>query len=371
MKILDRYLAREVLLPFLAAVGFLFILLFAMQLLRGVEVMFGSGVRPVDLVLMMAYLAPHFLSMAMPVSFLLAVLLAVGRWSEDRETLAVFAAGMAPWRLWFAPLGVALAVAAVGIVLGQSVEPRGLAALKLHVNELIKRNMAGDVKPGVFYSALTDMTLYAQGVDPHTRAFSHVLIADERDPNASVLLLARRGHVEPAGGGNVLQMQLAEGEIHRSTASTSDYAVVTFENATLNVDVARSILRSNRFGKPREDLTVQELETAAREATEKGREREARSLWYAHARRTAAPLATVVFALCGVPLALGRRRGSRALGAVATLLAYVAYYVIARGGEVLAEGGKIAPGLAAWMPNAAFLLLAAAIMWRTLRSEAA
>ncbi|MFN7131559.1 MAG: LptF/LptG family permease [Myxococcales bacterium] len=371
MSILDRYLAKEVLLPFLAGLAFLFMLLFAMQLLRGVEVMFGSGVRAVDLLLMMVYLAPHFLSMAMPVSFLLAVLLAVGRWSEDRESLAVFACGISPWRLWVAPVMVALAVASVGLLLGRTLEPRGLAALKLHVNELIKRNMAGDVKPGIFYSALADMTLYAQNVDPKTRAFTNVLIADERDPNASILLLARHGEVEPAGGGNVLQMKLRDGEIHRSAASTSDYALVTFEDATLNVDVARSILRSNRFGKPREDLTVGELETAAREATQRGRERDARSLWYAHARRTAAPVATVVFALCGVPLALGRRRGSRAVGAVATLLAYIAYYVIARGGEIMAETGRLAPGPAAWMPNVVFLLLGVAIMWRTMRSEAA
>ena len=116
---LDRYLALEIVGPFAAALLFLFGLLLTMQLLRGVDVLLGSGVRPLDLARILGYLAPHFLAMAMPVSFLFALILAVGRWSEDREVLALAASGVAPWRLWVAPLAMALLVASVGVWLGQ------------------------------------------------------------------------------------------------------------------------------------------------------------------------------------------------------------------------------------------------------------
>ena len=364
---LDRYLALEIVGPFAAALAFLFGLLLAMQLLRGIDVMLGSGVRPSDLVRILAFLGPHFVVMAMPVSFLFALMLAVGRWSEDREVLALAASGVAPWRLWAAPLALALAVAAAGIGLGRGPEPHGLAALRLHVNELIKRNMAGDVKPGVFYDTLSAITLYSQGVSPKTRRFANVLLSDERDPEASLLVLAREGYVDPHGGGGTLRLVLADGEIHRAAASAQDYAVVTFQKASLNIGVSDDLLRRNQFTAAKEELSPHQLKLRAEQAAEQGDLEGSRDLLMARAKRTAAPLATVAFALCGVPLAIRRRQRSRAVGALATLGMYVGYYVVARAAEVSAVGGRLPPLLAAHLANLLFAAIGVMLLRRAAR----
>ena len=370
MRRIDRYLAWEILLPFVAALAFLFGLLFAMQLLKGIDVMFGSGVRGGDLLLIAAYLAPHFLVVAMPISFLLAVVMGVGRWAEDRETVALAASGVPLWRLWIAPALLGLLVSLAGVGLTHGPEPRSLTALKLHVNELVKRNMAGDVKPGVFYNALNDMTLYAQGVAPQTRQFTNLLISDERDERAAMLVLAHGGLVDPHGGGSGLGMLLSDGEIHRSDATGGNYAVVTFQDATLNIGVDRDILRKNKFGSAtNEDLTPEELEEGAQLARARGDERDARRLEVARARRVASPFASLAFALCGVPLALGRKRGARTVGALAAMAGFVSYYVVARGGELLCDGGHLSPLLAAHLPNLLFAFMALWLMWRAARVE--
>jgi lipopolysaccharide export system permease protein len=364
---LDRYLALEIIGPFAAALAFLFGLLLAMQLLRGIDVMLGSGVRPADLLQILWYLGPHFAAMAMPVSFLFAVMLAVGRWSEDREVLALAASGVAPWRLWVAPLGLALAVAAVGIGLGRGPEPHGLAALRLHVNELIKRNMAGDVKPGVFYDTLSAITLYSQGVSPRTRRFANVLLSDERDPEASLLVLAREGYVDPHGSGGTLRLVLTDGEIHRAAAAGQDYAVVTFQRASLNIGVSDDLLKRNQFTAAKEELSPHQLRLRAEQAQEHGDDVSARDLFLARARRTAAPLATVAFAMCGVPLAIRRRQRSRALGALATLAMFVGYYVVARAAEIAAVNGRVPPTLAAWLANLLFAAVGVVLLRRAAR----
>ncbi|MGC4113636.1 MAG: LptF/LptG family permease [Myxococcales bacterium] len=367
---LDRALVLEIAGPFAAALAFLFGLLLTMQLLRGVDVLLGSGVRPADLGTILACLAPHFLAMAMPVSFLFALMLVVGRWSEDREVLALAASGIAPWRLWLAPLVFALVLAAFGTWLGQGPEPRGLSALRSHVNVLIKRNMAGDVKPGVFYDALRSMTLYSQGVSPKTRRFNNVLLADERDPEASLLVLAHEGVVDPHGSGGTLRLVLSDGEIHRSSAQGDDYAVVTFEKASLDIGVGGDLLRNYRFGASREELTPVELkERSARAAANAdwGGFRMYETAWH---HRVAAPLAVVAFAAFGVPLALRRRQRSRALGAVATLGMYVGYYVCSRGAELAAEGGRVPPFVGAHLANVLFVVLGLVLLRRAARVEA-
>ena len=355
MTRLDRYLAREIASPFAAALGFLFALLFMMQMLRSIDVMFGSAVTAADVARIALYMAPHFLAVAMPVSFLFAVMLAIGRLTEDREVVAMAASGMAPWRLFVAPVALALLAAAAGIGLGFGPEPRSRRVLRAQINELIKRNMAGDVRPGVFYDSLSDMVLWAQGVDPLTRTFRNVLISDERDPEASMLVLAHSGVVEPQGGSGTLTLVLQDGEIHRAAAFGDDYAVVTFERAAMHVEVGNDLLRRNPFGAAKEELTPGELSAMADRAREEGRSGDERSYRMAQHKRVAAPLATVGFALCGVPLALGRRRGAKSLGALATLSAYIAYYILARAADVAGEQGKLPALLAANLANLGFL----------------
>ena len=366
---LDRYLALEIIGPFFAALAFLSGLLLAMQLLRGIDVMLGSGVRPLDLARILGYLGPHFLSMAMPVSFLFALILAVGRWAEDREFVALMGAGVAPWRLWVAPLSLALVVSSLGILLGRGPDPHGLRALRLHVNELIKRNMAGDVRPGVFYDTLSAITLYAQGVSPKTRHFSNMLLSDERDPEASILVLARDGYVDPHGGGGTLRLVLTDGEMHRSAASAHDYALITFQQSSLNIGVRNDLLRRNNFGLVREELTPDELTVEAERYDREGKEYEARSVRIWREKRFAAPLATVAFTLCGVPLALRGRRRSRAMGAVWTLAMYVGFYVVARAAEVSADAGRISPLLSAHVANLLFAGLGLVLLRRVGRAE--
>jgi lipopolysaccharide export system permease protein len=137
----------------------------------------------------------------------------------------------------------------------------------------------------------------------------------------------------------------------------------------MNMAVDRDLLRKNRFGMPKEELTPAELAEAARLAEAAGRPRDARAYWVAHDKRLAAPLAAVIFALCAVPLALGRRGGARALGTVASLVAYVGYYVLSRAGEVMAEGGQLPPLLAAHSANLVFLVIGLLLIHRAARVE--
>ncbi|RYZ40410.1 MAG: YjgP/YjgQ family permease [Myxococcaceae bacterium] len=158
MKLLARYLLKELLVPLGVWVAFMFLLLFVMQFLRGTDVLLGSAVTLSDLGRLVAYLAPHFLVMALPIAFLLAILLGLGRLGEDRELTSLQALGISPLQLLAAPLGVGLALSAFMVLLTSTVEPWGLTGVKELVGEVIQKNVAGDVKSGVFYEDLSDLT---------------------------------------------------------------------------------------------------------------------------------------------------------------------------------------------------------------------
>ncbi len=358
--ILSRYVFREIAVPLAVWVGFLFLLLVVMQFLRGTDVLLGSGVRAADLGLLCAYLTPHFLVMALPVALLLGTLLGLGRLAEDRELTALQAVGVGPLKLLRVPLLLAVAVSAVMLGLTWSLEPWGLKALRDVVNEVIKRNVVGDVRPGVFKEDLTHFTLYAERVDPKAHVWENVLIHDDQDPAAPVLVLARRGRMNPEAKGVDLRLVLEDGDVHRATAARSDYSIVRFERGEIAVWLGDTLWRGNRFSSPNEEMTPSELARAGEEAAARGEESTSFQMAY-HGRlgRVFTPLA---FAFLAGPLALTGGRGRRARGLALTLLAYVGYYVVARAFENWGAQGKLPFVVAAQLPNALFVLFGLAVL---------
>ena len=351
LSLLVRYLLRELLVPLLLWVVFLFLLLFVMQFLRGTEVLLGSAMTPWDFVRLVVHLSPHLLVMSLPVGFLLAILLALGRLGEDRELLALLSLGATPWQLARVPLVLATGLGVLVLLLAATAEPWGLKQVKVQVSEIIKRNVLGDVRPGVFYEDLTDLTLYAQEVDQERGVWTHVLVHDDRDPRAPLLVLAHEGTVNPSGRGASLSVGLRAGEVHRAEPSGTDYAVLSFREGNLSIGVEDSILRKNRFRSPKEELTPHELLAAADEAQGAGRS-PAPFLTAFHVR-LAEGLTPLAFALFGVPLAASART-VRTRGYLLALAVYVAYYIVQRSFENLGTAGRLVPWLAGMAPNLLF-----------------
>ncbi|MGZ3461053.1 MAG: LptF/LptG family permease, partial [Archangium sp.] len=269
MRLLSRYLLKELVIPLVVWVAFLFLLLFVMQFLKGTDVLLGSAVTLGDMGRLIVYLSPHFLMMALPIAFLLAILLGLGRLSEDRELTALQALGIGPVQLLAGPLAIGAVLAGLMVLITSTAEPWGLTSVKAFVAEIIKKNVVGDVKSGVFYEDLSNLTLYAEQVGEDHR-WTNVLLHDDRDPSAPLLMLARNGQVNTNTAGQVLTLVLGDGEAHRANQGSASYSVVTFRQGDIAVGVGNTMGRGNRFRSPKEELTPGELMQAAGEAEHSG-----------------------------------------------------------------------------------------------------
>lgn len=358
MKIATRYVLREVLVPFGLWIGFLFALLTVMQFLRGTDVLLGSAVTLADAARMILYMAPHFLVMALPVAFLLAVLIGVGRLTEDRELVALESLGVSPLRILSVPLAVGAALGVAMVALTWTAEPWGLTSMKTLVAQMVKKNLIGDVKSGVFYEDISHLTLYAEKVDSAHGRWTHVLLHDARDPRAPLLVLAREGHVNPKGPGAALTVGLAEGEVHRADVTRSDYTVLDFRGADIAVGVEDAIFQKNRFRSPREELTPGELLAAADEA--RAQHHSPAPLLVAYQVRLSGAFVPLAFALIGGPLAMVSRKQGRGRSYLLTIGAYVGYYVLSRMFETWGGQEKLSPVVAGQLAN---VLFAAVGMW--------
>jgi len=93
VKLLDRYMLRELIFPFvLANLGFL---IFALLLMIGAfSQNLIAGVLPTDqMIMLLLYRVPMMASYGLPFATLFAIFLALGRLGHDREVIAMQASG--------------------------------------------------------------------------------------------------------------------------------------------------------------------------------------------------------------------------------------------------------------------------------------
>jgi lipopolysaccharide export system permease protein len=350
--VLQRSLVREVALPFLAWTGLLCVLLFVTTFLKGAEVLLGSAATLGDFARFLVYLSPQFLVQALPSAFLLALQLGLGRLAEDGELAALQSLGVSPATLARGPLAMGAVLSAVLALLMATVQPWGQTMVRLTANDIIRRNLMQDLKPGVLHEEVQGLTVFAGAIDP-SGAWRQVMVHDERDLERPLLVLAPRGGVRSAGPEDGVNFELEQGVIHRAGPGPEAYATLRFGHATLRAGLSEAYLQKNQFHTAREEQTPGELLAAAGEAEGRG---ESPRPWLVTLHwRLGQMLMPLSFAALGTPLAMGRRKGGRGLGVLLTLLGYLGFYLLARLAVQLADAGTLPPALAGQVPNLAFI----------------
>jgi lipopolysaccharide export system permease protein len=358
-SLLDRALLRETLLPLAVALFALLQLLVVAQLLQLNEVVLGPAVSLLDIARVTVALAPHFLVLAAPVAYMLAVQLSLGRLSGDQELLAFSAAGRSPLELYRVPAILALLLGIGAAALATWAEPWGLRQLHGVLNEVIKRNLGSAVVPGVFGEDLPRFMLYVEGTDkPRPGDAGHpalrgVLIESSLGEGPPMLTLAEEGRIVDAGG-EALALELRRGELHRPEGQGAQ--VARFGQGTFLIGVQERLWRKNRFYATEGALSSAQLEERAAKLQAEGRPADAARVLVARAQRFTVPLACLCFALLGVPLAIASS-GARGFAYLVTVLAFAAYFVLGKGGETLAARGQLPPALGALLPDLAVAAL--------------
>ena len=164
MKILDRYVIRELLLPIGLSLLVLTFLVTIPTILRDAEALIVKGIAWSTFVHVLVLLLPSSLSLTIPMSVLLGILIGFGRLSADREFVALQACGVSPFRLVppvaFVAL-VAMAATAHQIIVAL---PDANQTYRELVFNVIANRAESNVKPRVFYDEFPNRTIYARDV---------------------------------------------------------------------------------------------------------------------------------------------------------------------------------------------------------------
>ena len=356
MRILDRYIVREVVRhAFLGLIIFTFVL-FVPKLVRLMELFVrhsGSGVQIVDLFL---YIIPGILVFTIPMAVLIGVLLGLGRMSMDSEIIALTALGISRKRILF-PVGIfALLGALLTLVMTLWLAPSSLRAFRTIEGALLTSQISFQVQPRVFDERFPHLVLYINDVSPSGTRWNGVFLAQAGPESGSQMTLAESAIVIADPKEGKLELHLNGGSTHEFSRSDPDhYSLTAFQRTDWPVEVTTAGTAAERVLSNPERSFSDLLHDRSKNW------REARVELH---QRFAFPAACLVFALIAVPLGAQPRRGGRAAGTLLSVIIIASYYLLLIMGAGLARQGVISPAAGMWAANAVLAFAGLALLPR-------
>ena len=184
-RIIDRYMIREIIPPFLLALlvfTFVLIIPFIIDL---AEQMIAKGVPAGTILQLTITLLPQALALTIPMALLIGLLVGLGRLSSDREFVVMMACGISPYRL-LQPMLV-FAVVCWGLTSWVMLEamPDGNQTFREISTEIAMNRAEGEVRPRVFFEDFPNVVLYVREIPTNGQGWLGVLAADTSNPSTA------------------------------------------------------------------------------------------------------------------------------------------------------------------------------------------
>ncbi|WP_301859842.1 LptF/LptG family permease [uncultured Megasphaera sp.] len=346
MRILDKYILKEFISPFLFGVcAFTAVFVGTGTLYRIANLInqYGASLWAAFRVLVLAM--PSIIVVTFPMSVLLGSLMAFGRLSSSSELIVMRAGGQN-----FVRLAMPIFIAAFFISLGTTafneyVVPKANNAYNTIINEEIKHNVAPASQDHIIIknTSGSDISslMYARQYNAETKELRDITVQEfEND----VLMRVEKADRADWNGSKWV---MHEGTIFDVSGGEGVNRTMRFTNQALPISQRPGKITASQ--KDPDELTIRELREQIKLLDENSVD--TNKMKVEMYNRFALPLASLVCAIVGAPLGMQKQRGSSSIGFGISVVVIFIYYSIMTMGNALGNGGRIPPYLAAFLPD--------------------
>jgi lipopolysaccharide export system permease protein len=344
-KTLYLYIWKEILPIFFIGLMTFTIILLMDKIFKLIELIINRGGNVKNILMLLVFIAPSFLTFTIPTAVLLGILLTFGRLSGDSEITAFKASGISLYQL-FIPISLfsisAFLITSFLVFYGLPWGNRGFIST-LYLIAQSKPDV--EVKERVFNDSFKGLVVYVDKVPVQGKKMEGILIYDERDNKNVNTIFAQEGFLISNPQSQEVVLKLLNGNIHRFEPQTNAYQKIAFEAYDLKIELWKSIVDIERKLKEHE-MSIDEIKEKIKKMKKQGEDTTPQEVEL-H-KRYAIPFACIVFGLIGVPLGIQPRRSGRSYGFVFSILILLAYYVSLIAFEMLAVRKAVPAFLAGW-----------------------
>jgi len=348
LKKLDRYLLRELLIPFLIGTVAVVLMFQANTLIAVSKEMQVQQLPALAIFQYILYRTPGYASMTLPVGMALASSLALSRLTRESELTAMRTAGVSILRVVRPVVIVGCLVALGNFWIVERVMPQSEVRARTMMNQLAMLGAAPTFRSNVVInikSYTASFGTVSRGA-PDEVLLTQILLIERPNPDEVWMYSAKDGTYR-AGVWTLREpyLRILKGE---------DLVVA---KGVQNLVINEPISIGNLLAQPQP--TEQSLESLSK-AIQQNRQmkRPTTELEIAYHSRFSVPAACILFALTGPVFAIRLSRSGAFVGVLLSIVLVLLYYnafIIST--EVIGRLGWVPPVLSAWLPNLIFLVL--------------
>lgn len=357
-KVLDKYLLKQIIMMFLMGVFVFTTIIFASDTFITLIKQISQFGVPFKIALIMILLnLPAVIVLSIPMGVLLSTVMVLNRLSLSSEITVMRSCGIGLNRIAKPIFIFSIVMALSTFVINESVAPVMTKTSKdLALWSLGQKNIP-DGKENFVFKELSSGSyirrLFYVGRS-HKKNLYNVTVLDNSKPHAIQVLQAREGKTSTKGWvfdkGAIYTID-NNGEILNTTlfdTSTVQFGLDLSKEMSDNVASEMNFIRLSKYLIKNKDISPEDRRTYTVQLYDK----------------LALPLATIVFVLLGVPLAITPPRVRYNRGFLFTILIIFAFYVLRALSISMGGAGTIPPALAAWIPDFVLAVLGGFLYYR-------
>ena len=349
-SIINRYVFRELLTPFVLCVLFFWFIFLMEKMIDIANWIVNYNIGVLTVILMLFYSTPFFLMYIIPMSLMISILLTFLRLSSDNEITALKTSGRSIYGL----MPPVLVFCGVGFVLTLfftiHLVPRGNAAIKELTLKTAASNVNIGLKERVFNDSFKNVMLYVNEIDVKNKTLVDIFIEDKREPGMANTIIASKGKLTGDPDKYVFNLALFNGTIHQTKPEERLAISIYFDTYSLNLDLQSMLTAEKVRKKHRREMSLDELIHYISSFPEKNKKYYQALLEY-H-QKFSIPFACIAMGLLAMPLGVQSGPTKRSFSLVLALFFFLLYYLLLSVGYVFGKTGVLPPIIGMWLPNA-------------------
>jgi len=356
VKILDRYLIKEVLQPFGIVLFVMTFVLLMGKILQLMDLMINKGVSLLTIGQLVLFLLPSFLVFTIPIALLISVLIALGRLSSDNEITVFKACGLSLYRITPPIFLIAFVAMILTVLTTLFLAPYSNTAMKTLLFNVARNKASIGIKEKVFNTDFKGILLYASKIPHNGLSMEGVLVSDQRTDDEPGTIIAKRAFLISDPKSMNVTLRLENGSTYSVTKDKKIFRKMDFRYYDINLDISSSLTEAQKTRtKSTKEMTPKELVQKIKSS------KRSNKLYGEYIlelnKKFSLPFSCLIFGILGIPLGVRtHHRSAKARGFTIGLLTVLLYYLLQLGCDALVTSGFLFPLLGSWIPTLLFTL---------------
>lgn len=362
-KIINRYIFKEIVSPFIIILFVLTFVLLMGKILQIMDLFINKGVSFFSIIKIILLLLPYFMLFTIPIALLIAILIAIGRLSSDNEITAIKTSGISLIQLFY-PVAIASLITFIfSIIISYYIVPQSNTATRRLLFNVVRQNVNIGLKEKIFNDDFKDFLIYADKIPVDKSYMEGIIVSDKRTIGEHNTIFAKKAFLVSDPASMKVKLKLENGSIHTVSPNLRNYRKIDFVTYEINLDLSSALSNFDKPSKSAKDMTMNELLENMKKPGIK--QKDIREFYIEVHKKFSTPLACILFGLLGLPLGIRSHRSVKSKGFATGLLIVCFYYLLRIGGEAFAETGYIPVAVGVWIPNILFAFIGTVLFYTT------